>query len=108
MYNFEFYIPTRVLFGPGQLKNLHAYPMPGKKALIVTSNGSSTKKHGYLAALESELDQAGVGHVLFDEVRANPSNVNVMDGARKAKAEGCDMVVALGGGSVMDASKPSP
>lgn len=58
-----------------------------------------------MAALEKELDLAGVEHVLFDEVRPNPTNINVMDGARKAKAEGCDMVVALGGGSVMDAAK---
>ncbi len=105
MYNFQFFMPTKVLFGAGQLQNLHNEQMPGKKALIVTSNGQSTKKFGYLAATEEELDLAGVEHVLFDEVRPNPTKDNVMDGAAKAKAEGCDFVVALGGGSVMDAAK---
>lgn len=105
MYNFQFFMPTKVLFGAGQLQNLHNEQMPGKKALIVTSNGQSTKKFGYLAATEQELDLAGVEHVLFDEVRPNPTKDNVMDGAAKAKAEGCDFVVAFGGGSVMDAAK---
>ena len=105
MYNFQFFMPTNVLFGAGQLGNLHLEQMPGKKALIVTSNGSSTKKYGYLEAVERELDLAGVGHVLFDEVRPNPTNHNVMDGAAKARQNGCDFVVALGGGSVMDCAK---
>lgn len=105
MYNFQFFMPTKVLFGAGQLKNLHLEQMPGKKALIVTSNGQSTKKYGYLAAVENELEQAGAEHVLFDEIRPNPTRDNVMDGARMAKDNDCDFVVALGGGSVMDASK---
>ena len=105
MYNFQFFMPTKVLFGAGQLGNLHLEQMPGKKALIVTSNGSSTKNYGSLEAVERELDLAGVGHVLFDEVRPNPTNHNVMDGAAKARENGCDFVVALGGGSVMDCSK---
>ena len=105
MYNFQFFMPTKVLFGAGQLGNLHLEQIPGKKALIVTSNGSSTKKYGYLEAVERELDLAGVGHVLFDEVRPNPTNHNVMDGAAKARQNGCDFVVALGGGSVMDCAK---
>ena len=105
MYNFQFFMPTKVLFGAGQLGNLHLEQIPGKKALIVTSNGSSTKKYGYLEAVERELDLAGVGHVLFDEVRPNPTNHNVMDGAAKARENGCDFVVALGGGSVMDCAK---
>ena len=105
MYNFVFDNPVRVLFGPGQLQNLHNEQLPGKKALIATSNGSSTKKYGYLAAVEKELDQAGVAYVLFDEIRPNPTDINVMDGARRMKENDCDFIIALGGGSVMDCSK---
>ena len=105
MYNFQFFMPTKVLFGAGQLKNLHLERMPGRKALIATSNGSSTKKYGYLESVEKELDAAGVEHVLFDEIRPNPTNHNVMDGASKARENECDFVVALGGGSVMDCAK---
>lgn len=105
MYNFIYDIPTRVLFGAGQLQNLHSENLPGKKALIATTNGTSAKKFGYLKALEAELDQAGVAYELFDQVRTNPTNINVMDGAKLAKETGCDFVIALGGGSVMDCSK---
>ena len=98
-------MPAKVLFGAGQLNNLHNEKMPGKKALIVTSNGSSTKKFGYLKRVEDELEKANIEHILFDEVRANPTDKNVMDGAKKIRENNCDFVVALGGGSVMDAAK---
>lgn len=105
MYYFNFYNPVKVLFGPGKLNELHTEKLPGKKALLATSNGSSTKRFGYLNRVAKELELAGVEHVLFDEIRPNPTDKNVMDGARKAKENGCDFVVALGGGSVMDCSK---
>ncbi len=105
MYNFNFDIPTRVLFGPGKLKELHLEALPGKKALIVISSGTSVKKYGYLESLENELKLAGVEYLIFDEIRSNPTNHNVMDGAKIAKENGCDFVIALGGGSVMDCAK---
>jgi len=105
MFNFVFDNPVRVLFGPGQLLNLHSENLPGSKALIATSNGSSTKKYGYLSALKNELDLAGVEHVLFDEIRPNPTDINVMDGAKMMRENSCDFIIALGGGSVMDCSK---
>lgn len=55
MYNFNFYMPTKVLFEPGKLSELHSETLPGKKALIVTSNGQSVKKYGYLEKVEKEL-----------------------------------------------------
>ncbi len=105
MSQFIFNNTTRVLFGAGQLSNFHAEVLPGKKALIATTNGTSVKKYGYLDRLEKELDQAGVTYELFDEIRPNPTKENVMDGAAKAKETGCDFVIALGGGSVMDCAK---
>ncbi len=105
MYNFSFYMPTKVLFGPGKLSELHSEALPGKKALIVTSNGQSVKKYGYLEKVEKELESAGVVYALFDQIRPNPTNTNVMDGAKAVKDNGCDFVIALGGGSVMDCSK---
>lgn len=105
MYNFNFFMPTKVLFGPGKLKELHSEMLPGKKALIVTSNGTSVKKYGYLESLEKELDEAGVAYALFDQIRSNPTDINVMDGAKAVRENGCDFVIALGGGSVMDCTK---
>lgn len=105
MFNWNFYNPVKVLFGPGRLSELHKETLPGKKALIVTSNGQSTKKYGYLARVEKELDAAGVDYVLFNQIRPNPSDINVMEGAKSVKENGCDFVLALGGGSVMDCAK---
>ena len=105
MSHFRIYIPTRTLFGAGMVKELHNQQLPGKKAIIVISNGRSTKDNGYLNTVEAELQQAGVETAIFDQVEANPLKSTVMAGAAFAKENNCDFLVALGGGSVMDASK---
>ncbi len=105
MYNFIFDIPTRILFGAGQLNNLHKEKFPGKKALIVISSGQSIKKHGYLQRLEEQLNKAEIEYILFDQVRPNPTSENVIDGAKLAKEKGCDFVISLGGCSAMDCGK---
>lgn len=102
---FQYYIPSRVLFGSGQLDRLHKQNLPGKKALIVISCGTSVRKYGYLARLEEQLDKAGVAHVVFDKIQPNPTEHHVMEGAALAKAEGCDFVIGLGGGSIIDSAK---
>lgn len=103
--SYTFHVPTKVLFGPGTLKKLHEEQLPGKKALVVISNGKSVRSNGYLAALEAELDAAGVAHVLFDKIQANPLEPTVQEGVEAGRAAGVDFVVGLGGGSVMDAAK---
>ena len=109
--SFQFSVPTTALFGAGKLNELHDQintPMGaihGKKALVVISNGKSTRANGYLERLENELEQAGVEHVIFDKVAANPTKPVVEEGGRFARENGCDFIVALGGGSVIDASK---
>lgn len=102
---FDYYIPTRILFGKGQLDRLSSQILPGKKALIVTSGGSSMKKYGYLQRVELQLEKAGVPHVLFDSILPNPLLDHVMEGAALARREGCDFVVGLGGGSSIDSAK---
>lgn len=99
------YVPTRFLFGAGMLDRLGEYKMPGKKALLVISNGKSTKANGYLARTEALLKKAGADFALFDKIEANPLKSTIMAGAAAARENDCDFVVALGGGSVMDASK---
>jgi alcohol dehydrogenase len=99
------YVPTRTLFGAGQLNNLHAQKIPGKKAMIVVSKGKSARANGYLARTEEQLKLAGVETVVFDKVEANPLKSTVMAGGAFAKENICDFIVALGGGSCMDAAK---
>ena len=58
-YSFEFDMPTRVLFGEGKLNELHDEKLPGTKALIVTTNGTSVKKYGGQRALQCGVDVCG-------------------------------------------------
>jgi alcohol dehydrogenase len=79
--------------------------MPGTKAVIVISNGKSMRSNGYLSRTGEQLRLAGVSHVVFDKVEANPTKSTVMEGASFAKKNGCEFIVALGGGSCIDAAK---
>ena len=103
--SYQFYVPTRTLFGGGMLNELHNQTMPGKKAMVVITSGKSMKVTGTLDRVLKEFAQANVETVVFDQVQANPLRSTVMDGAVFARENACDFVVALGGGSVMDASK---
>ncbi len=102
---FSMHIPTRILFGCGELKKLATEKMPGKKALIVISSGTSMRKYGYLGNVERYLKENGVDSVVFDKILPNPTKQHVMEAAELCRKEGCDMVVGLGGGSSIDSAK---
>lgn len=102
---FDYYIPTRIVFKRGALNELHEQELPGKKALVVMSQGKSTRANGYFDRLCGELDLAGVAYVVFDKILPNPIKKHVMEGAKLAKENGCDFIIGLGGGSSMDAAK---
>lgn len=102
---YEFYLPTKLLYGAGCLSALGGYALPGRKALLVTSAGQSAKRHGYLGRVEEQLTQAGVRAVLYDQITPNPTKAEVMAGAALCRKEGCDFVLGLGGGSSIDAAK---
>ena len=102
---FNHFIPTKVLFGPGKLDSLATEKLPGRKALIVVSGGTSMKKYGYLERVQKLLEQQNVGSVVFDKILPNPILEHVTEGAGIAKAEGCDFVIGLGGGSSIDSAK---
>lgn len=75
-----------------------------EKALLLTSNGKSTKENGYLDRTIEQLEKAGAAYVLFDKIMENPLKEIVMEGAQFARKNHCDFIVALGGGAVLDAS----
>ncbi len=102
---FNVYIPTRFVFGSGRLGELHQQKLPGKKAMIAISSGRSVRDNGALARTQEQLKLAGIETALFGRIGANPTKTVVMEGAQFARTNGCDFIVALGGGSVMDASK---
>lgn len=97
-------LPTKVLFGAGMIKELSKQVMPGHKALLVISDGKSVKVNGSLDIVKAQLAEAGVDYVIYDRICANPT-VSVLEGGVEAvRANGCDFLVGLGGGSVLDAA----
>lgn len=105
MDNFEFHLPTRIIFGSGVFPKFAAETVrTGKKALLVTGRGAA-KRLGLLDKALQLLERAGVETVLFDRIEPNPRVHTIDAGAELAGQEKCNVVVALGGGSAMDAAK---
>lgn len=102
--NFDFNNPTRILFGSGKLNELGSQPMPGKKALLLMSGGKSAKVSGAYDRTLEQLHKAGVEVAEFAKVMENPVKEMVMEGAAFGKENGCDFIVALGGGAVLDSA----
>lgn len=105
MVTFDFYNPTRIVFGSGKLDTLSQQALPGKKAMLLISNGKSTKVNGSLDKVKEQLAKAGVEYAVFDKIMENPVKEVIMEGAAFAHENGCDFILALGGGAVLDSSK---
>ncbi|NQT87043.1 iron-containing alcohol dehydrogenase [bacterium] len=105
MKNFVFHNPTKIIFGEGTIaelgKEASAY---GKKALLVYGMGS-VKRNGVYDQAVTSLREAGLEIVEFPNVRSNPVLSYARQGVELAKKEKVDVVVAVGGGSVIDTSK---
>jgi alcohol dehydrogenase YqhD (iron-dependent ADH family) len=103
--NFEFHNPTHLIFGAGTLSQLgKVVRAHGKKALLVTGGGS-VKRSGAFDRAVASLQAAGVAVAECSGVEPNPKITSVKRGAQIARDENCDVVIALGGGSTMDAAK---
>ena len=104
MMNFVFDNPTKLLFGVGKLGELHNEKLPGKKALLLLSKGQSVHKNGSYDKTVEELKMAGIEYAEFAKIMENPLVEVVEEAAAFAKENGCDFIVALGGGAVLDSS----
>ena len=105
MITFNFYNPTRIVFGSGTLNTLAEQSFPGKKAMLLISNGKSTLVNGSLDTVKAQFVKAGIDYVVFDKIMENPIKEVIMEGASFARANNCDFILALGGGAVLDSSK---
>jgi 4-hydroxybutyrate dehydrogenase len=98
-----FSFPTRIIFGAGSIRELGSEISKHgmRKPLLVTDRGVAR------AGLVDSITQAapGVQFALFDSVDPNPTEENVHQGIERYRQEGCDGIVALGGGSPLDAAK---
>ncbi|AJH01407.1 MULTISPECIES: iron-containing alcohol dehydrogenase [Clostridium] len=103
--NFNYNLPINLLFGRGRSNEIGTEVAKyGKKALIVTGR-NSTKKSGLLDKTIDLLNEAKVQYEIFDKVEQNPLTTTVYEGVDVIKETGCDVVLGLGGGSIMDAAK---
>ena len=100
----QFYMPVRVIEGEECVRRNAALFAPfGRRALIVT--GKSSASNGSLADAAAVLDANGQAYEIFDRIPQNPTVECVREGAEAAKRCGAEFVVAVGGGSPMDAAK---
>ena len=105
MNSFEFYNPTRIIFGSGKIQSAGKITAGyGKKALIVTTRGS-VEKLGILDTVKKQLEQEEISIHVLSGVDPNPRLSTVYEGAAICKKENIDVIVALGGGSVIDCAK---
>ena len=98
----RFTLPRDIYFGKGSLENLKG--LKGKKAMICVGGGSM-KRFGFLDRAKKYLEEAGMEVALFEGIESDPSVDTVMKGAQAMTDFGPDWIVAIGGGSPIDAAK---
>lgn len=105
MKDFDLHIPTRLIFGRGKEETFYkAVNELGDRVFIVTGGGSVVRL-GYLDRVLKGLDKLQVETSVFEGVEPNPTSQTINKAAKEAGEFKADAILALGGGSVMDASK---
>ena len=104
--DFSYHMPADLRFGRGLADKIGdiCKEIGGENVLVVTGTGS-TKRSGLLDRVLVSLKAAGLGAAVFDKVTQNPLTTTVYEGVELAKAEGCGVILGVGGGSIMDAAK---
>ena len=106
MKNFTYYAPTRVMFGKGTEEELGKIVSGyGFHKVLIHFGGGSVKRSGLLERLEKSLAAAGVEYVEFGGVQPNPKLSLVREAIQVCVQEQADLVLAVGGGSVIDSAK---
>ena len=102
MLKFDFYNPTRIVFGQDRLKELHTL-IPAEAKVLVLYGGGSVKKFGTLDKVRQSLGERQV--VEFGGIEPNPRYSTLMRAVAVVRREAIDFLLAVGGGSVMDGTK---
>lgn len=101
----NYFLPPRIEFGEGTLQNLgeHVKAFKSKKPLLVSDAGVINA--GLLAKAIDALEASGLPSATYADIEPNPTDVSITQGVEVYTSEACDSVIAVGGGSVMDAAK---
>lgn len=106
MQNFEFYAPTKVVFGKKAEEQLGKLIKEQEcKKVLIHYGGNSAKKSGLLDRIMESLEKEGIEYVTLGGVVPNPHLSKVYEGIELCKKEGVDFILAVGGGSVIDSGK---
>ena len=105
MENFIYDIPTKVYFGKGQLQQLHTVMKEFGERVLLVYGGGSIRRNGIYDEAVTELHTAGKKYVELFGVEPNPSLTTVEKGVALCRRENVDVIVAIGGGSVIDCAK---
>ena len=106
MNDFTFYSPTRFVFGRGVCARVGAeLAAAGYRRALLVYGGGSVVRCGTLDRVKASLDASGIGHAELGGVRPNPELASVRAGIALAREHGVDLILAVGGGSTMDAAK---
>ena len=106
MVDFEYYTPTKVIFGKNaEEKTGELVKAQGCKKVLVHYGGNSAKKSGLLERICKSLEKEGIDYVTLGGVVPNPHLGKVHEGIELCKKEGVDFILAVGGGSVIDSGK---
>lgn len=102
MENFEYYNPTRLIFGKNTIRNLSAH-IPKDKKILITYGGGSIFKNGVMEQVKEALKEHN--YVEFGGIEANPEYDTLMKAVEITHKENIDFLLAVGGGSVLDGTK---
>ncbi|HAT72090.1 MAG TPA: NADH-dependent alcohol dehydrogenase [Elusimicrobia bacterium] len=105
MRNFTFSNPTKIIFGKGTIAKLGPEAARAGKTALLVYGGGSIKKNGVYETLTAALTANGVNFVEHSGVKPNPVLSHTREGINKARENNCSLVVAAGGGSVIDEAK---
>ena len=105
MNNFIFQNATKVYFGKGCVKEYLVCLTKNANTVLLAYGGGSIKSNGVYDEVTGMLKEAGKTVVEFDRIMSNPTYAKVQEGAKLARENRVDMILAVGGGSVMDCCK---
>ena len=105
LFDFTYYNPTKIYFGKNSLDNLSGELANYGKNVLLVYGKASVKKNGIYDKVMTVLESAGKNVTKLSGIKSNPTYTQMLEGARLVRENDIDLILAVGGGSVIDCSK---